>query len=367
MPDYGYCVNNPLKYTDVTGNVFNIATLAGCIPIIGSIFSSLLLHQSVDFGRVFVDAVITGISIGETMGIGSACSTIGNFYSRAAVSALAHGVVQGGLSAAQGGKFWAGFASGALSSIEVIVWKGGNNNTFNDDGSIATSVSAFKGIGAGIGAIGTLAFSAIAGGAGSAIGGGNFWQGAVTGLIVSGTNLLNSNKNRTSNEASIVNPNGSQTGGAKAARILSSFIAYDSDKTFLGKSLQILSHFTWELPQQIFGVLTAEFSNLIGGIENVDRYNNGAVVISNKLMAIDSGITMGNIITVGSGSSQNTISHEFGHYIQSRCFGPLWTPIFGLPSITRAGLWSAGIIGGDYESFYTESNATRLGKMYSKF
>lgn len=187
---YGYCVNNPLKYTDITGNVFNIATLAGCIPIIGSIISSLLLHQPVDLGRFFTDAVMTTISIGVTMGIGNACVTIQNFYSRAAVSALSHSVWQGGLSASQGGKFWAGFASGALSSIAASVWQGGDNYTFNSDGSFASAAVAFKGIGAGTGAIGTLVFSAIMGGAGSAIGGGNFWQGATTGLIVSGFNHL---------------------------------------------------------------------------------------------------------------------------------------------------------------------------------
>ena len=72
----------------------------------------------------------------------------------------------------------------------------------------------------------------------------------------------------------------------------------------------------------------------------------------------------GNIITVGSGSTIDVITHEFGHYIQSRRFGPLWIPLFGIPSITRAGLWSLGIVGGDYDSFYTESNATKIGKKY---
>jgi len=77
-----------------------------------------------------------------------------------------------------------------LSSIAACVWQGGNNNTFNTDGSFASSKVAFKGIGAGTGAIGTLAFSAIMGSAGSAIGGGNFWQGATTGIIVAGFNHL---------------------------------------------------------------------------------------------------------------------------------------------------------------------------------
>jgi hypothetical protein len=37
-------------------------------------------------------------------------------------------------------------------------------------------------------AVGTMAFGALSGGAGAALTGGNFWQGAVTGLIVSGFN-----------------------------------------------------------------------------------------------------------------------------------------------------------------------------------
>jgi RHS repeat-associated protein len=187
---YGYCVNNPLKYTDITGNVFNIATLVGCIPVIGSIFASLLMHQSIDWGRVAVDAVVTGISIAVTFGIGEAVAGIGKFYARGAVSALAHGAFQGGLSAAQGGKFWAGFAAGALSSIGTSVLEGGKSFRHFGSTNVDVVTAVHKGIGVNIGAVGTLAFAAVMGGAGSAIGGGNFWQGATTGLIVAGFNHL---------------------------------------------------------------------------------------------------------------------------------------------------------------------------------
>lgn len=189
---YGYCVNNPLKYTDLTGNVFNIATLAGCIPVVGSIFSSLLMHQSIDWDRVAVDVVVTGISAAVTFGIGSACAGISNFFTKAAVSALAHGVFQGGLSAATGGKFWAGFAAGALSSIACSVWQGGTNTTINSETGLREGIAGtgMKGIGGKFAGsvVGTLSFGAVMGGAGSAIGGGNFWKGAVTGLIVAGFN-----------------------------------------------------------------------------------------------------------------------------------------------------------------------------------
>lgn len=184
---YGYCLNNPLKYTDVTGDVFNIATLASCIPVVGSIFASWIMKQPVDWGAVIVDAVMTGVSITVTCGIGEAVATIGNFYTRAAVQALAHAAFQGGLSSITGGKFWAGFASGALSSIAASALNGGFHITKGANGAI--NINYIEGI-AAQGTVGTLAFSAIAGGAGSAIGGGNFWKGAVTGLIVAGFNHL---------------------------------------------------------------------------------------------------------------------------------------------------------------------------------
>ena len=78
-----------------------------------------------------------------------------------------------------------------MSSIAASFWQGGTDTTAGPRGTrISVKGTGFGGIGAGTGAIGTLAFGAIAGGAGSALGGGNFWQGAVTGLIVAGFNHL---------------------------------------------------------------------------------------------------------------------------------------------------------------------------------
>ncbi|TQM39473.1 SprT family zinc-dependent metalloprotease [Flavobacterium branchiophilum] len=50
------------------------------------------------------------------------------------------------------------------------------------------SMTKHAGLGAGTGDIGTIAFGTLSGGAGAALTGGNFWQGAVTGLVVSGLN-----------------------------------------------------------------------------------------------------------------------------------------------------------------------------------
>ncbi|HEU4496920.1 MAG TPA: hypothetical protein VFR70_07705 [Flavobacterium sp.] len=81
----------------------------------------------------------------------------------------------------QGGNFWTGFASGAISSLVSSAWGGGKMEKSN---------TAWKGLGGNWGHsdFGTIAFGTVSGGAGAALTGGNFWQGAATGLTVS---LLN--------------------------------------------------------------------------------------------------------------------------------------------------------------------------------
>jgi RHS repeat-associated protein len=164
---------------------------------------------------------------------------------------------------------------------------------------------------------------------------------------------------------------GKKKGGTKvgnALRILGSLFAVSKDKTFAGKVVQILSHLTWELPQQLAGILTAEVTNAIGGIKNA-YFKDGALVLESKFMRAETGFTMGNIITVGENSSAKTISHEYGHYIQSRIFGPGYLPGFAIPSFFRAtGLtigWSLGWFQNVvYDKFYTESYATKLGNKF---
>jgi hypothetical protein len=130
-------------------------------------------------------AVITAVSCAVTFGIGEVFRTTLNLYIRATCAALAHGAFQGGMSAAQGGKFWAGFAAGALSSIASSAIQMGSTGINTDGTDCVTNFGATINKPAVI-----LATGAIMGGAGSAIGGGNFWQGAVTGLVVAGFNHL---------------------------------------------------------------------------------------------------------------------------------------------------------------------------------
>ena len=111
---------------------------------------------------------------------------------QAAFQAVAHGTFQVGMTAISGGKFWSGFAAGALSSIASSAWGGGTSQTegFSAENNWAYGAKTIHhaGLGAGTGTAGMIAFGTVAGGAGAALTGGNFWQGAVTGLVVSGLN-----------------------------------------------------------------------------------------------------------------------------------------------------------------------------------
>jgi RHS repeat-associated protein len=192
---YAYCINNPLKYTDITGNVFGIddAIIIGIGIGLASYFTmNLVSGNKITLQGAFMAAFMGAVSGAVTFGIGEAFSSVTNFTLKATYSALAHGAFQGLQSGIQGGGFWSGLASGTLSSIASSVWQGGTTTEtgfFKENNwAYGAKITTHAGIGTGTGTAGMIAFGSIMGGAGSALTGGNFWHGAVTGLVVSGLN-----------------------------------------------------------------------------------------------------------------------------------------------------------------------------------
>ena len=123
-----------------------------------------------------------------TCGIGDAVAHTANFALKSSLQALMHGAFQGTLSGITGGGFWAGAASGALSSIASSAFSGGENTKL-EAGKRVNAGGGWKGAGKfAKSTTGMIAFGTVMGGAGAALTGGNFWQGAVTGLVVSGLN-----------------------------------------------------------------------------------------------------------------------------------------------------------------------------------
>jgi uncharacterized protein (TIGR02594 family) len=192
---YTYCLNNPFRYTDPSGNFFIVDDVVVDAMIIAAIISAVAYTASValspggftnwNFCRLGLatgEGAIAGActaGIGDLFGaVGGAggeladaginLGSVGNELARAAV----HGLSNGLLNSAFGGDFAQGFASGALGSL------GG---------------SAFQAFGgeAAKSFIGTVAFSSVSGGLGSVLSGGDFWKGAAIGAIVGALNHMN--------------------------------------------------------------------------------------------------------------------------------------------------------------------------------
>jgi RHS repeat-associated protein len=191
---YAYVMNNPLAYNDPSGEeaiTLGIAVIiAVAVAITSYTITALLTDVPFTAGGLLRSAVIAAASACITYGIGSASTSLfTNFYSRAAFEAVSHGIVQGGMAEFQGGNFWSGFAAGALSSIAASAWSGGD--TISDNGDCTMSLTKHNGLGAGLGMdnnLGMVAFGTVVGGGGALLAGGNFWQGAAIGLMVSGLN-----------------------------------------------------------------------------------------------------------------------------------------------------------------------------------
>jgi RHS repeat-associated protein len=213
---YSYVINNPLRYTDLSGfglfedigDFFEDAwdTVSGAFEGVGKWFeknwrtivvvvvavaitvvsagtlgpvAAGMLAGAISSGlgtalyggsfsdvmeSAFRGAVIGGISAGMAYGIGEMGL---NAYAAAA----AHGVSQGGLNAMQAGDFWQSFAAGAFGSLAGSYTQ---NNQYLRNANAATKI--------GIGAV--------VGGTGSVIGGGKFENGAITGAFVVAFNHL---------------------------------------------------------------------------------------------------------------------------------------------------------------------------------
>ncbi len=186
---YGYVLNNPLKYTDPSGEEFLTAVAIGVgVAVAAYILNAIAVEAPITFAGVMETSMMAILSTTATFGVGSATAGIGNFFLKAGVQAVAHGTIQGGLSEFGGGKFITGFASGSLSSLASSAFTGGTNTTTDADGKSITK-TAWKGAGkfAGNG-VGIIAFGTVSGGLGARLTGGNFWAGAATGFVVSAFN-----------------------------------------------------------------------------------------------------------------------------------------------------------------------------------
>ena len=166
---YSYCFNNPLKYTDPTGQLFGIDDVA-------LFFAAASLYQSVMTAAVTGESVwkAAGISIlssAASYGIGGLFSGplqgISGTFGGELLRAGAHGLASGVTSALSGENFGRGFASGFASSAM---------------GSFGSCVDMNDGL--------MLASCAAMGGLTEWALGGDFLQGAMNGFTIGALNHM---------------------------------------------------------------------------------------------------------------------------------------------------------------------------------
>jgi RHS repeat-associated protein len=107
---------------------------------------------------------------------------------------------------------------------------------------------------------------------------------------------------------------------------------------FKGDFEQIVSRFTWELPQTIVGYGFTQFSNYAGQVDKVDYWGGATVSSGNNWgQGDDSAITMGSYITGGrnleADPNNSLFQHEYGHYLQSQSWGPAYLSRAAIPSL----------------------------------
>ena len=101
---------------------------------------------------------------------------------------------------------------------------------------------------------------------------------------------------------------------------------YDSSKSVGHQIWQAFSRRTWESMQQWLGYNIAQARNTFGGIDNV-QFAAGAVLANhnNPNSTKRRGLTLGNTINgTNMDISQEIFTHEYGHILQGRRWGPLY-------------------------------------------
>jgi RHS repeat-associated protein len=127
---YGYCYNNPFKYTDPTGE------FAWFIPLIFFAVQSGVMQGATAemnggnfWGGFAKGAAISAASSLLTFGVGEVLGHAAGSFGTELVRAGAHGAIGGLSNRVNGGDFWQGFAISSISSLtgsgmQAVGWDG---------------------------------------------------------------------------------------------------------------------------------------------------------------------------------------------------------------------------------------------------
>jgi len=158
---YSYCLNNPLKYADPSGNVFVLDDFIA-ITAMGAMMGAM--NAAMSDKPIWKGALLGAASAAATYGIGQLFGVAGSF-GHELLRAGAHGLSSGVFNALNGDNFWNGLISGAASS---------------GIGSYAQSVNLNSGL--------MVASTTAMGGVVAWATGGDFLQGAMQGMSIGSFN-----------------------------------------------------------------------------------------------------------------------------------------------------------------------------------
>jgi len=123
-------------------------------------------------------------------------------------------------------------------------------------------------------------------------------------------------------------------------KIYGGLLAFDSRKSFWGKTWELASRFTWQLPQTMVGIGYAKLSNCLWQIDEVNYWGGATIASGNNWGKASAAITIGNYITGGENLEANPnnslFQHEYGHYLQSQEMGWAFLVRVGIPSLMNA-------------------------------
>jgi len=117
---------------------------------------------------------------------------------------------------------------------------------------------------------------------------------------------------------------------------------------------------TWNLPNELLGVLAGYGAVQFAGavtemwddvqLVKLNSFNNSAFTVGSKVIGQESFL-----------SNEIVRKHEQGHYYQSLLLGPTYIGLIGIPSVMHNWIWNLCDQSWDYDKFYTESWANKLG------
>ena len=143
------------------------------------------------------------------------------------------------------------------------------------------------------------------------------------------------------------------------AKIWGGLFISDSRKSGLGQTWEVISRFTWQLPQTLIGFVSSHATNNFGEVSEVEYFGGATVTKGTRdgwgAVTLGSYIIGDEDIADGDLGNNRLFKHEYGHYLQSQSSGYLYLLKYGLPSLTSPD---------PHPLFWTETDANNRAFKY---